>query len=171
MTKDNIDPKIISSLNYGMFQTFIVQMGTSINVVEPDASKAQDLSHAKPNVIAILGISSSTYMGTLILGFDERVFLAVVRRLIDESFDKINSNNADCAGEILNIIFGVAKVALNEAGYGFGAALPSVSFGKNIRFETLQNSGQASTRLFYKGDIGEFFLDVRLSRVPDGEEV
>lgn len=169
MNNTQVDPQILTALRSALLQAFEVQVSTKVEVSKGEVQSALAGNRTPTDIAAILGVASSRYTGTLVLGFDEKTFLGLVKRLIDEQFEKIGAENADCAGELLNIVFGVAKVTINETGHDFGSAIPSISFGKDILIATPEMSaGLSPTRLTCKSDLGNFYLDINLKKIPEG---
>lgn len=83
------------------------------------------------DISGIIGIVSESFNGSVIISFPEATFLKVMSGMLGEEFTEINKDILDGAGEITNMIFGHAKIILNEKGYGIKTALPSVVHGKN----------------------------------------
>ncbi len=67
----------------------------------------------------------------------------------------------DGAGEITNMIFGQAKIILNEKGYGIKTALPSVVTGKDHNLLSI-TKGPVVTVPF-TSTAGNFFVEICIS--------
>ena len=64
----------------------------------------------------------------------------------------------DGAGELMNIVYGTAKSALNEKGYAMQKALPSVIRGTNV---SLRHVGSGTTLVLpFKTAAGEFEIEI-----------
>ena len=51
--------------------------------------------------------------------------------MLGEEYTKLDNEIVDGAGELTNMIFGQAKVELNQLGHGIKTAIPSVILGKD----------------------------------------
>lgn len=69
-------------------------------------------------------LKSDLFQGTYIIHFDQRTYLKIVNRLLSSNDKDINDENKDFAGEIVNMIYGQAKIDLNLAGYNFEKSFP-----------------------------------------------
>jgi chemotaxis protein CheX len=113
------------------------------------------------DISGIIGIVSDTFTGSVVISFPEKTFLQVLSRMLGEEITKIDKDSSDGAGELTNMIFGQAKISLNEKGYGIKTAIPSVVTGKD-------HSLQAMTKgpvmvIPFETDIGKFFVEICLS--------
>ncbi len=60
-------------------------------------------------------IQNDRFVGSVVIYFRREVFFRIVKRLMGvENLNKHSLDLESCAGEFLNIIFGQAKVTLNE---------------------------------------------------------
>lgn len=112
----------------------------TIHVLKVQATveaKAGKIALKKPNVLTsgdisgVIGVVSETFNGSVIISFPEKTFLRIMSSMLGEEYTEINKDIVDGAGELTNIIFGQAKITLNEKGYGINTAIPSVVSGKN----------------------------------------
>lgn len=83
------------------------------------------------DVSGIIGIVSDSFNGSVVISFPEETFLKVMSGMLGEEYKELSKDLLDGAGEITNMIFGQAKIVLNDQGYGIKTALPSVVSGKN----------------------------------------
>lgn len=84
------------------------------------------------DIAAVLQMTSSRYSGTLAMVFPASSFLNLYAAMVGETFAEINAENSDAAGEIINIVYGVARPKINKLGHDFTPALPSVLKGRDI---------------------------------------
>jgi chemotaxis protein CheX len=113
------------------------------------------------DITGVIGIVSDTFTGSVMISFPEQTFLKVLSRMLGEEITKIDKDTSDAAGEITNMIFGQAKVDLNQKGYGIKTALPSVVTGKD---HTLQGMTKGPIMVIpFETDIGKFFVEICLS--------
>lgn len=113
------------------------------------------------DVSGIIGIVSETFNGSVVITFPEETFLKVMSNMIGETYTTITKEIIDGAGEITNMIFGQAKIVLNDKGYGIKTAIPSVVSGKGHTMQAL-TKGPVVTVPF-TSNAGEFFVEICLS--------
>lgn len=109
------------------------------------------------DISAILSIVSSKSRGSLAISFGKDCFLAVVNRMLGESYTEITADNADAAAELCNQIFGIAKKEINSAGNDLKPAIPSIVTGENHRIQH-KTSGPCVVVKF-KTDSGYFTVE------------
>ncbi len=113
------------------------------------------------DISGIIGIVSETFTGSVAISFPKDTFLNIISRLLGESIHTFDKEVADGAGEITNMIFGQAKIELNEKGYGIRTALPSVVTGEN---HTLKSNARGPVFVIpFDSDVGKFFVEISLS--------
>ncbi len=71
-----------------------------------------------------ISLESNLFQGNYYIHFDQRTYLNIVNRLLMTEDNEINEENKDFAGEIVNMIYGQAKIELNQSGYNFDKAFP-----------------------------------------------
>ncbi len=113
------------------------------------------------DVSGIIGVVSDKFNGSVIISFPEATFLKVMSNMLGESFTELTPEIVDGAGEVLNMIFGQAKVVLNEKGYGIKTAIPSVVTGRHLSVSTM-TKGPVVVVPFSSG-AGEFFVEICLN--------
>lgn len=113
------------------------------------------------DVSGVIGIVSETFNGSVVISFPEETFVKVMSNMLGETYTSLNKEIIDGAGEITNMIFGQAKIVLNDKGYGIKTAIPSVVSGKN---HTLQALTKGPVVLVpFSSNAGDFFVEICLS--------
>lgn len=120
----------------------------------------KDVSEMSGDISGVIGLISSSFSGNVIITFPEKTFLSIMSKMHGEDYSEISKENADGASELSNMIFGQAKVILNEQGYGIKTALPSVIIGKNHRFSA--NKQELIVVVPFESDMGGFFVELCL---------
>lgn len=130
-----------------------VKPGTPF-VREPRDSMGGDIS-------GVIGLTGEQMNGTVVITFPETTFLSLMSKMLGEEFKELNPDLHDGAAEITNMIFGKAKVELNEKGYGFKMAIPSVVTGKN---HSIQNKSTGPrVAIPFESGVGPFTVEVSFS--------
>lgn len=83
-------------------------------------------------IIAVIGLASDSFKGTIALLLPKTVFLALMGNMLGETYTEITNELESGAAELLNIIFGHAKTNLADQGYKIAMAIPSIIRGKGI---------------------------------------
>ena len=117
--------------------------------------------HLLGDVSGVIGIVSDSFNGSVVISFPEKTFLSIMSRMLGEEYKEINQEIIDGAGEITNMIFGQAKIVLNDQGYGIKTALPSVISGKNHSLQGVTKG--AIVVVPFTSGAGEFFVEICLS--------
>lgn len=81
-----------------------------------------------PPKLAIEGrieLSSSFFEGQFIIGFTKEAYLEILRLVLAQEDKEITTENADFAGEIVNMVYGQAKSVLNASGHNFEKVIPT----------------------------------------------
>lgn len=84
----------------------------------------------KGDISGIVGIIGDAE-GSLCLTFSKECILYIVSKLLGEEVREINEEVKDAVGELTNMISGDARRRLEEIGYHFKGAVPSVICGPN----------------------------------------
>ncbi len=92
------------------------------------------------DIAGIIGLTSTTFTGSIALCFPKTVFLEIMGKMLGENFSEITDELSDGAAELLNIIFGQAKAVLNEQGHSLEKAIPTVIRGTNIQTRPLSKN-------------------------------
>lgn len=113
------------------------------------------------DISGIIGIVSDNFNGSVAISFPEKTFLNVMSAMLGEEITELNSEIIDGAGEITNMIFGQAKVKLNDRGYGIKMALPQIITGENHSFQSLTKG--PTVVVPFTSSAGNFSVEVFLS--------
>lgn len=158
--KIQLDTNFINPFIKGAQITFETQVGLKITAGKPFIKKANEL----PGEFAIAGIINLTcahFTGAVSIVFSKSTFLNIYNKMLDENISEITDEVKDGAGELLNIIYGLAKKELNELGYRLEKAIPTILYGSNIKVHSNKNC--PTIALPFQSESGEFFIEVNLS--------
>lgn len=159
VTKKALDTDFINPFLAATMKVLEVQAQTKITPGKIYLKKEQ--GKFSGDISGVIGIVSEAFNGSVVISFPEKTFLAVISRMLGEEFKELTKEIADGAGELTNMIFGQAKITLNEKGYGIKTALPSVVTGKDHSVSAL-NTG-ATVTVPFESDVGSFFVEICLS--------
>lgn len=96
----------------------------------------KEVKHGKPYLysdktppeLAIEGrieLKSTFFEGQFIIGFSKKAYLEILRLVLAQEFTEISKENDDFAGEIVNMVYGQAKIVLNASGHNFEKVIPT----------------------------------------------
>lgn len=118
-------------------------------------------SQPDANIAGVIGFSGSDVSGSIAICFPEKIFLAIMGNMLGEEFTEMNPELRDGAAELLNIIYGQAKIVLNEKGYEIEMAIPTVVTGEKISAAIV--SGSSKTVVIpFEFELGEFTIQINL---------
>ena len=149
-----VNPFLAATLNVLKVQAGIAAEPGKVFVKKDSDSMSGDVS-------GVIGIVSDSFNGTVVITFPEKTFLNVMSGMLGEELTELNKDLVDGAGEITNMIFGQAKVSLNDRGYGIKMALPTVISGKNHSLSALSKGPMVVVP--FKSSAGDFFVEICLS--------
>jgi chemotaxis protein CheX len=81
------------------------------------------------DVTGVINMRSARTSGTLIISFPQTVILDIAFRMLGEKFESVDADVIDLVGEITNMVCGQAKQLLDEKGFNFDMARPTVFAG------------------------------------------
>ena len=124
-----LDVKFLNPFLAAIKKTFEVQCNVKVTIgkVRLKSREGSDIA-----IAGILTLISNGFSGSIAICFPKHVFLKIYENMFDEKHEGITPEIEDAAGELLNIIYGSAKVELNQEGYNFQKALPTVLSGEKM---------------------------------------
>ena len=163
MSTPKIDPIIPKSLVDAVKEVITIQANVPVRIKNVAALPPNELPGI--DIVSSIGIKEVGLGGTLALCFPKTTFLAIVGKMLGESYTEISNENADAAGELLNIIYANARVKINLAGHAFIPAIPTVIYGEKVKI----SHGDVSliVRVDCETDCGSFHLEVSLKKMGD----
>ena len=134
--------------------------------IEPQKLQLKSNTYVEGEITAFIGINGSVtrdgtekeFKAIILLSFPESTYIKVASAMLMETFTTLNENNRDVGGEIVNIITGNTKRALNEMGYKPGMSIPTIVTGKNYIMSYPSNSTIVTITI--NSVHGPFFMDI-----------
>jgi chemotaxis protein CheX len=111
-------------------------------------------------VTGIIGMAGQAVTGNMVVSFEEKCILTIVKNMLMEDFPSINKDVIDAVGEITNMISGGAKKDLSEHGYSFNMATPVILTGKDL--EMTQLSKAPIIVIPFDTETGKFVVEANL---------
>lgn len=134
-----VDPEFFKPFIQGTIRTLKVQCDVDIISTKPYFKGSETASDSiKADISGIVGLTSKIFSGNIAISFPKSAFLLIMNEMMGENFTEIDKDLEDGAAELLNIIFGQAKITLNdELGYEVDMAIPTVITGSNIKTSSI----------------------------------
>lgn len=155
-SKSAINADFINPFINGTVETLKIQCQISVKSLKPYAKKAGETVSSA--IAGIIGLTSQHFNGSIAICFPKETFLGVMGQMLGEKYTEITQELEDGAGEILNIIFGHAKTALNKNNLGVEKAIPTVVRGDNVQIKHVSRS--TSIILPFETSVGPFHIEV-----------
>lgn len=153
-----LDVNFVKPFVAGTMETLRVQCHVEVKVGKPFMRKAGQPEGLRIDIAGIIGITSSSFKGSIALCFPERTFLGIMGKMLGETYTSITPEVEDGAGELTNIIFGAAKRVLNDKGHDIQKALPSVIRGGGVQIRHL--TPIPTVILPFETELGPFQIEV-----------
>lgn len=139
----------------------VLEVQASTKALPGKPQLKEEGSSASGDISGVIGITSDKFNGSVVISFPEQTFLKIMSRMLGEEFTTLTKEIADGAGEFTNIIFGQAKITLNDKGYGIKMAIPSVITGKNHIIHGITKG--PVVMIPFETDLGPFYIEISLS--------
>jgi len=139
------------------------------NVLETMAQTP--VKHSKPilkqeaktsgDVTGIIGMTSETVSGAMILSFSEKCILQVVANMLMEPVkSKVDEDVVDAVGELTNMICGGAKAELAKLEMKFDLATPTMVVGRGLEISMF--SSAPTIVIPFTTEHGDFVVEANL---------
>jgi chemotaxis protein CheX len=156
----------MSQLDAAFFKPFvegtkhILKVSCQLEAVpgKPFVKKKGNKSELNVEIAGVIGLTSSNFTGTITLCFPAGFYLTMMSNMLGEEFKEITDDLQDGAAELLNMIFGHAKVLLNQQGHTIQKAIPTVIRGSNLQTTHMGNS--LVMVLPFSVGVGEFNIEI-----------
>lgn len=133
---DGLDMSFVQPFINAVKSTLQIQAGTRVDLGEQYFKKADE--EFEVDIAGVISLASRKYNGSLALCFPAKVFLEIYSNMLGEQHEVITKEMEDAAGELLNMIFGVAKAELNDKGEAdIQRAIPAIIRGDKLRVHHL----------------------------------
>ena len=139
----------------------VLKVQANVEVKAGQIFRKKETDSTVGDVSGIIGIVSDAFNGSVVISFPEKTFLNIMSSMLGEEYTKLDKEIVDGAGELLNMIFGQAKIVLNDKGYGIKTAIPSVVTGKDHSATSLTKGPVVVVP--FEGAAGSFLVEICLS--------
>lgn len=120
------DKNLVTAFIDGVTKTMSTMASTP---TKPQKAFIEKQHVAKGEIAGMVGMVAPPLRGQLTISYPKEAILQIYENMIGEKHTEINSDIKDAVGELTNQIYGLAKTALNQLGYKFEMAIPTVVHG------------------------------------------
>lgn len=155
-TGKSLDVNFINPFLTATIKVLETQASTKLKAGTPFKKEPKDKFMG--DISGVIGLISEAFSGSVVISFPADTFLKIMSRMLGEEYTTVTKEITDGAGELTNIIFGQAKVLLNEQGFGIKTAIPSVITGQDHAI--LPMSSGPRMVVPFETDVGPFFIEI-----------
>jgi len=126
-------------------------------------TKRHDEAVSCKSITGLMGMASKKAKASIALTFTEPVILEIANNMLPESKHAIDGIVIDLVGELANMVMGGAKRYLEEEGYSFNLALPTIIMGSEYLIAHRTNA--PIIMVPFKTRTGEFFIELSYEHI------
>lgn len=161
--KENINPlfdkRLIAAFVDGVIKVMKTMANTDASVgkpfIEPNFT-------VKGDIAGMVGMVAPPLKGTLLITYKTDSILYILENMMGEKYTELNRDVVDAVGEMTNMIYGAAKATLNQMGYNFEMAIPSVIKGDFVI--TKSDKGATLVIPFNLADNKIFYVEITVQQ-------
>ncbi len=125
--------------------------------------KKHDETVSCKSITGLMSMASKDAKASIALTFTEPVILEIANKMLPESKHAIDGIVIDLVGEIANMVMGGAKRYLEEDGYSFNLAFPTIIMGSE--YLIAHRTTAPVIVLPFKTRTGEFFIEASFEQI------
>ncbi|MFP5519503.1 MAG: chemotaxis protein CheX [Bdellovibrionia bacterium] len=161
--KENFNPlfdkRLIAAFVDGVVKVMKTMANTDASVGKPYIEKNFTV---KGDIAGMVGMVAPPLKGTLLITYKQDAIVHILENMMGEQYSELNQEVVDAVGEITNMIYGAAKATLNQLGYNFEMAIPSVIRGDFII--TRSDKGATLVIPFNLKDDKVFYVEITVQQ-------
>ncbi len=155
-----LDKRFINAFVEGVIKTLSLMASTEVTVGKPSIDSQ---FKAKGDVAGMIGMIAGSLKGTMSISFQKESIFYIIDNMLGEKHTEVSQGVLDCVGELTNQIYGSAKTTLNQMGYAFDMAIPSVIHGTFVISK--HHNGATLVIPFTSKDGSSFYIDITVASV------
>ncbi len=159
--KNHFTDNFINAFINGVSQTFKVMTRTAVHAETPILAEKLP-RHG--DIAGFVGLIGDQVQGMLLVSFDKEVLFYFLNQMFGHEYTEITDEVTDAVGEFTNIIYGGSKTILNDLGYHFDMAIPSVVAGAT--YFAIRETDQTLS-IPFSSQSGRFILTITLREKQD----
>jgi chemotaxis protein CheX len=157
-----VDKAFINAFGEGVMKT--LQMMAQTNC-KPKAPRVEPKFQPTGDVAGMVGMVAGPMKGTLTISFSKESIFKILENMLGETYTEINNDVGDAVGELTNQIYGSAKTTLNQLGYSFDMAIPTVIRGQ-FQISKYHSGATLIIPFAIEGSPAEFSIEITVQTAP-----
>ncbi len=153
-----LDKRFINAFVEGVVKTVSLMAQLEVATGKPNL-EAQ--FRPKGEVAGVVGMVFGSMKGTMSISFEQNSIFAILENMLGEKYSEVTPEVADAVGEMTNQIYGTAKTTLNQMGYAFEMAIPTVVKGSVIIAK--MHNGPTLVIPFHLSNGSNFHVDITVT--------
>ena len=156
-TNPLLDKRLINAFVDGVIKTLSSMAQTTVETGKPFIEN--ELSQ-RGSVAGLIGMVCGSMKGNLTISFEPQAAFTIINNMLGEMPASVDDSVADAVGELTNMIYGSAKTVLNQLGYAFQMAIPTVIRGdyKIVSY----HKGASLVIPFKLPDDSKFYIEITI---------
>lgn len=153
------DKRLVNAFVAGVIKTLASMAQTAVT---PGKGAIESEFVLKGEIAGMVGIFAPPLKGSLLIVFTKESIFHILENMLGETHSELNSEVSDAVGELTNMIYGAAKTTLNQLGYSFDMAIPTVISGD---FKIMHNNSAATLLIpFYLPNKSVFYIEITVQQ-------
>lgn len=124
--------------------------------------KTDDRDKLTGPISGVIKVASDEFPYEIIISFTEKCYLKLISKMLGEEQSEINDENRDGAKEILNMIYGQARIVLNQIKSTIAPQIPVLHTGVEY-----PEDERHIIIIPFDSDYGQFSIEVRIPKDVD----
>ncbi len=161
-------PAVQAKLDVEFLNPFLTAVVETISTVgqvtdvKPEKTSVLKAGDARTaDISGTISVVAPLFNGTIYVSFPTKTYLAIVSKMLGETFTALTPDIEDAAAELTNIIYGRARTILNQKNYQMQRGMPSIikGIGHSVRAQT----GYPALVTDFGSSVGPFFVAISMS--------
>lgn len=153
-----LDKRFINAFVEGVVKTVSLMAQMEVTTGKP---ALEPQFQPKGEVAGMVGMVFGPMKGTMSISFNKESIFAILESMLGEKHTEVTNDVADAVGEMTNQIYGTAKTTLNQMGYAFEMAIPTVVKGSVIISKA--HNGPTLVIPFHLSNGSSFHVDITVT--------
>ncbi|HPI41440.1 MAG TPA: chemotaxis protein CheX [Pseudobdellovibrionaceae bacterium] len=157
ITNPLFDKRLITAYVDAVLKTVKTMASTDVTAEKPFI---ENNFTQKGEIAGSLGLIAPPLRGNLLISFEKASIFSIMENMLGEKYTELNKEVQDAVGELTNMIYGSSKTTLNQLGYNFEMAIPTVITGSFL----LSHAATATTLIipFKLANSSIFYIQITI---------
>jgi len=155
--------KKVAAIREATHQVFNTMIGVKLRDREP-VCETESAMHSE-GVVALIGVAGD-WAGTGAFRCSAEMARKISSLLLMQEFPAVDQEVLDAIGEVMNMILGNVKTAMEEGLGPMGLSIPTVIYGRNFTTRSVGRSEWTIVPFEFEGEV--FEIQISLAQRPTG---